>query len=54
MRPESRKLLYDARQAADLILRFTRGRTLADYSTDPMLSSAVERQFEVIGEGMFE
>lgn len=49
---EGRKLLYDAKQAADLIARFTAGKSFEDYVSDPMLSSAVERQFEIIGESL--
>ena len=52
MRPEARKLRYDLEKAADLILRFTKGRTLLEYSSNPMLSSAVERQFLIIGEAL--
>jgi uncharacterized protein with HEPN domain len=37
-------------QAAERILRFTAGRTVDDYVSDDMLSAAVERQFEIIGE----
>jgi uncharacterized protein with HEPN domain len=35
-----------------LVSDFTAGRSLQDYASDPMLRSAVERQFEVIGEAM--
>jgi len=52
MRPESRKFLYDMRTAGRLVLEFTRGRTFADYRSDALLRSAVERQFEIIGEAL--
>ena len=52
MRPESLKYLEDMRQAALSILEFTAGRTEADYETDKFLRSAVDRQFEIIGEAL--
>jgi uncharacterized protein with HEPN domain len=50
MRLETKKLLFDAHSAAKLIQRFTEGRSFTDYAEDPMMRSAVERQFEIIGE----
>lgn len=52
MERDPRKYLWDAREAADAILRFTRGKTLDDYRSDALLSSAVERQFEIVGEAL--
>ena len=49
MRLESLKYLYDVQRAACLLRESTRGKTFADYKSDAMLRSAVERQFEVIG-----
>lgn len=42
--------LWDARRAAERIGRFVAGRTYDEYVADEMLRSAVERQFEIIGE----
>ncbi len=47
-----RKLLFDVQQAADLISSFVRGKSFKDYQQDTMPQSAVERQFEIIGEAM--
>jgi uncharacterized protein with HEPN domain len=54
MQRESKKYLYDIAQAAELIARFTTGKTFADYLNDPMLRAAVERKFEVIGEALVQ
>ncbi|KDE54395.1 hypothetical protein EI28_06610 [Methanoculleus sp. MH98A] len=45
---EAQKYLYDIAGAADYIAQFTAGRSFEEYRTDPMLRSAVERQFEII------
>lgn len=45
MRLESKKLLYDVLQAADLLAEFTEGASLDDYLGSALLRSAVERQF---------
>src|SRR5438128_268257 len=52
MPPEVSKLFWDMRDAAARIAKFTAGRTYEDYLSDDMLRSAVERQFEIIGEAM--
>jgi uncharacterized protein with HEPN domain len=49
-----RKYIFDIDEACELLLRFTAGKTFSDYSTDPMLRSAVERQFEIIGEALVQ
>ena len=52
MRLETAKYLYDIQRACVLLREFTAGKTLAEYENDAMLSAAVERQFEIIGEAM--
>ena len=52
MRPEAKKYLWDAREAARLIRRFVTDKSFTDYQGDDMLRSAVERQFEIIGEAL--
>jgi len=52
MQPEAKTLLLDIQNAARLIFRFTQGRSFEDYENDPMLRSAVERQFEIVGEAL--
>lgn len=52
MRLEAKKYPFDVQQAADLVAAFTAGKRLSDYETDALLRSAVERQFEIIGEAL--
>lgn len=52
MRPEAKKFLEDIRQAAAYIREFTEGRSFEDYAANTLLRSAVERQFEIIGEAV--
>lgn len=52
MRIEAKCLLYDIQQAADRIAEFTESVSLADYQNSALIQSAVERQFEIIGEAV--
>jgi uncharacterized protein with HEPN domain len=49
---DPRAYLWDARDSADAIAEFVTGRSLDDYLGDRMLRSAVERQFEIVGEAL--
>jgi uncharacterized protein with HEPN domain len=49
---DRRAYLWDVLDAIRLIEEFTRGKSLDQYSSEPMLRSAVERQLEVIGEAV--
>lgn len=44
--------LEDAANACRLILQFTENMTEAEYAADIKTQSAVERQFEIIGEAL--
>jgi len=52
MRLEAKKYLLDIQASAALVASFTAGRNFDAYASDAMLRSAVERQFEIIGEAL--
>jgi uncharacterized protein with HEPN domain len=52
MPPEIAKLFLDMKRGIERIERFAAGKTFDDYRDDDMLRSAIERQFEIIGEAM--
>jgi uncharacterized protein with HEPN domain len=52
MQPDTPALLWQARSAAVLVSEFIEGRSWEDYETDAMLRSAVERQFQIVGESL--
>ena len=52
MQRDPRAYLWEARRAAEQIQAFVSSRCAQDYSTDAMLRSAVERQFEIVGEAL--
>jgi len=52
MRLESKKYLFDIVQAAENLRQFSHDKAFSDYQADALLRSAVERQFEIIGEAL--
>ncbi len=52
MPEEARAYLHDVVKACRLIQSFVEGKAYADYADSALLRSAVERQFEVIGEAL--
>lgn len=52
MEIEIQKFLFDARKASQAIQEFLKEKDFEDYTEDLMLSSAVERQFEMLGEAL--
>ena len=52
MQVEIRAVLYDIQQAVSLIEEFTLDAEFTDYQNNAMMRSAVERQFEIIGEAV--
>jgi uncharacterized protein with HEPN domain len=52
MERDARAFLWDALNSAGHIRRFIEHRSFDDYVGDRMLRSAVEREFEIIGEAL--
>lgn len=52
MKRDPKSLLWDAREAAKAIVTMTASKTFADFDSDIVLRSAVERQFEITGEAL--
>jgi uncharacterized protein with HEPN domain len=52
MQRDARAWLTDVVAACELLIDFTRSKTFTDYAGDALLWSAVERQFEIVGEAL--
>jgi uncharacterized protein with HEPN domain len=52
LKRDPKSLLWDACEAANAIAAMTAGKTFEDFDRDIVLSSAVERQFEIAGEAL--
>jgi len=52
MQLKSKKYLYDLSQANKKISLFLENTNFDDYSANDLLKSAVERQFEILGEAL--
>src|SRR5688500_6887766 len=52
MQSEAQKYLFDIREACRKLEEFTKDCSLDDYLANEMLRSAVERQFEIVGEAL--
>ena len=52
MQRDPKSLLWDAHEAAEVIAAVTAGKNFAEFDRDIVLRSAVERQFEIIGEAL--
>ena len=52
MRRDPKSLLWDAHYAAGIISTIMAGKSFTQFDSDIVLRSAVERQFEIIGEAL--
>lgn len=49
---DPRKYLHDIHQAIQHVENFSKGKSFSDFEGDALLSSAIERQLEIIGEAL--
>ncbi len=54
MQPEAQQFLFDMRQAGAVIQDALAGQTLLVFRQNVVLRSAVERQFQILGEALFQ
>jgi uncharacterized protein with HEPN domain len=54
MQRDPRVYLWDALKAADAIAEFTYGKSRQNFEESLLLRSAVERQFQIIGEALHQ
>lgn len=52
MQRDPRAYLWDALHAVELLKEFSMGKSFDDYTSDALLRSAIERQFEIVGEAL--
>jgi len=52
LKRDPKSLLWDAGEAANAIAAMTAGKSFTDFDGDVVLRSAVERQFEILGEAL--
>jgi uncharacterized protein with HEPN domain len=52
MQRDARKYLFDIQTACRLISEFSEGQTIDSFRNNPLLRSAIERQFQIIGEAL--
>ncbi|HNW13013.1 MAG TPA: DUF86 domain-containing protein [Candidatus Rifleibacterium sp.] len=52
MTHNSKVCLHDAVSACSLIIKFSEGISLQEYQENLMIKSAIERQFEILGEAL--
>ncbi len=52
MQLECKKLLHDISQATQKVSRFIDQKNFVKYTSDELVKSAVERQFEIMGEAL--
>jgi uncharacterized protein with HEPN domain len=48
------KYLYDILSSCEFLLKFTRDKTVEDYTDDRAFRSAVERELQIIGEALMQ